>query len=154
MNTVAQIITIAIIDKSGRRFILLRFMPLVAISMFLISLGTGLFNFCDTESCRNFGSYLAFISIMMYLAFFSISLGPIPWTINSEIYPLHLRGVGNSASTFSNWLSNFIVAQSFLELVQTKIGISATFAAIGLFILLAIVFVYKLVPETKGKTLE
>jgi SP family myo-inositol transporter-like MFS transporter 13 len=56
------------------------------------------------------GSWIALAGIMLYLGFFSIGLGNTPWTVNSEIYPLHLRGVGLSTSTTANWLSNYIVS--------------------------------------------
>jgi SP family myo-inositol transporter-like MFS transporter 13 len=94
------------------------------------------------------------MAIILYLTFFSISLGPIPWAVNSEIYPLHLRSLGNSVSTTVNWLSNFIVSQFFLSVTTTTIGQSLTFAGIGLCCAGTWWFVRKFVPETKGKSIE
>lgn len=48
--------------------------------------------------------------IILYLSFYSIGLGNTPWTVNSEIYPLHLRGVGISVSTTVNWVSNYCIS--------------------------------------------
>ena len=92
--------------------------------------------------------------ILLYLGFFSVSLGPVPWTVNSEIYPLHLRGVGNSLSTTTNWVSNYIVSQFFLLLVESALGQVLTFSAIALCCLFAWVFVFVLLPETKNKPTE
>lgn len=91
---------------------------------------------------------------MLYLAFFSVGLGSTPWTVNSEIYPLHLRGVGNSISTTGNWVSNYCISQLFLTITKTTVGRVVTFACISLFCAMAWVFIYKLLPETKGKPIE
>ena len=100
------------------------------------------------------GKWLSLAGILSYLIFFSISLGPIPWTINSEIYPLHLRALGNSLSTTVNWVSNFIVSQFFLSVTTTSLGQCLTFMAIGLCCGATWIFVKKYIPETKGKTIE
>jgi hypothetical protein len=56
------------------------------------------------------GSWISMTGILLYLAGFSVGMGGTPWTVNSEIYPLHLRGVGNSVSTTGNWVSNYVVS--------------------------------------------
>lgn len=91
---------------------------------------------------------------MLYLAFFSIGLGNTPWTVNSEIYPLHLRGVGMSLATTTNWVSNYIISQLFLTLTSSSVGKVVTFACIAVFCVFAWLFVYYLLPETKGKSIE
>jgi len=83
----------------------------------------------------------------------AISLGPIFWLLNSEIYPLNVRSKAAAAGTMANWTFNFIVSLTFLLLIDA-LGQAGTFffyAAIGL---LTLWFCWKLVPETKGKTLE
>ena len=122
--------------------------------MLVLALGMGLFAYGDSYGVRNSGSWISLIGIMLYLAFFSIGLGNAPWTVNSEIYPLHLRGVGISLSTTTNWLSNYFVSQVFLTLISTDLGKVVTFACISLFSVLAFIFVYFLLPETKGKPIE
>ena len=92
--------------------------------------------------------------MMFFIIFYSIGLGSTPWTVNSEIYPLHLRGAGNSLATTSNWISNFIIASVFLTLIDTNIGKLITFASLALICALCWIFVYYLLPETKGKTFE
>ena len=94
------------------------------------------------------------MGMLLYLAFFSIGIAGTAWTLNSEIYPLHLRGCGMSISTTANWLSNFLVSSLFLTLMGNNISRILTFVIISLFALMSWIFVYKLVPETKGRTIE
>ena len=91
---------------------------------------------------------------MLYLAFFSIGLGCTPWTVNSEIYPMHLRGAGLSLSTTANWVSNYCIAAVFLTLTKTEMGQVVTFASLSLICVGAFAFIYYLLPETKGRAID
>ncbi|CDW81272.1 inositol transporter 1-like [Stylonychia lemnae] len=153
MNALGTLIAIFYIDKLGRRYILIRMVPFIGFSLLIISLGLGLKGFGD-ELERDAGKWVSLTGILLYLAFFSISLGCTPWTINSEIYPLHLRGAGNSVSTTTNWVSNYLVSQFFLIVTKTTAGQVATFIAIALCCGFAWIFIYYLCPETKGKPIE
>jgi hypothetical protein len=118
-NALGTVVAIVYIDKLGRRYILLRLIPFVAVTLLILAVGLGL-NGMDATSpaqsklsmdqCIGSGKWVSLSGILLYLVFFSISLGPIPWTVNSEIYPLHLRGVGNSLATTVNWVSNYAVS--------------------------------------------
>lgn len=77
----------------------------------------------------------------------------MPWIVNSEIYPLRFRGVCGGIAATANWVSNLIVAQSFLSLTET-IGTSWTFLIFGGISLVALFFVIVCVPETKGLPIE
>ena len=157
MNALGTMFAIFYIDKLGRRFILLRMVPFIGISLFVIAYGLGLKGFShggDDSTLSEAGKWISLAGILLYLACFSTSLGCTPWTINSEIYPLHLRGVGNSVSTTVNWVSNYMVSQFFLILTETVLGQVLTFIALGLVCGLCWLFVYKLVPETMGKSIE
>jgi len=68
------------------------------------------------------GQWIAAASIFIYMAFFSIGMGATPWTVNSEIYPLHLRGIGNSMATFGNWASNYVISEVFLTATDSQLG--------------------------------
>jgi SP family galactose:H+ symporter-like MFS transporter len=92
-------------------------------------------------------------SLVVYVACFAFGLGPIFWLLISEIYPLAVRGAAMSAATVANWGMNLIVAVTFLTLVKFA-GHSVTFWIYGAITIGAWLFIYKLVPETKGKTLE
>lgn len=80
-------------------------------------------------------------------------MGTVPWIVNSEIYPLRFRGVCGGIAATANWVSNLIVAQSFLSLTQ-EIGTSWTFFIFGVMSVVALFFVIIYVPETKGLPIE
>lgn len=104
-------------------------------------------NFIDIDAT------LVLIAILMYVAAFAISLGPVMWTLISEVFPSKIKGIAISVVGFFNSLVSFSVTQVFpWEL--TNLGPTLTFAIYAALSLLAVLFVYRYVIETKGKTLE
>ena len=96
---------------------------------------------------------LVLIAILLYVAAFAISLGPVMWTLISEVFPNKIKGVAISIVGFFNSLISFSVTQVFpWEL--SNLGPTTTFAIYAILSFCAIIFVYKYVIETKGKTLE
>ncbi|MBT8285253.1 MAG: sugar porter family MFS transporter, partial [Flavobacteriaceae bacterium] len=96
---------------------------------------------------------LVLIAILLYVASFAISLGPVMWTLISEIFPSKIKGIAISVVGFFNSLVSFSVTQVFpWEL--SNLGPTLTFAIYALLSFCAILFVYKFVIETKGRTLE
>ena len=96
---------------------------------------------------------LVLIAILLYVASFAISLGPVMWTLISEIFPSKIKGIAVSVVGFFNSLVSFSVTQVFpWEL--SNLGPTVTFALYALLSFFAILFVYKFVIETKGRTLE
>ncbi|KAK1326376.1 putative inositol transporter 2 [Acorus calamus] len=106
-----------------------------------------------TRGCPSNYGWLALIGLALYIIFFSPGMGTVPWIVNSEIYPLRFRGVCGGIAATSNWVSNLIVAQSFLSLTQA-IGTSWTFFLFGVISVVALFFVLVFVPETKGLPIE
>ncbi|KAK1303367.1 putative inositol transporter 2 [Acorus calamus] len=106
-----------------------------------------------TRGCPSNYGWLALIGLALYIIFFSPGMGTVPWIVNSEIYPLRFRGVCGGIAATSNWVSNLIVAQSFLSLTQA-IGTSWTFLIFGVISVAALFFVLVFVPETKGLPIE
>merc|ERR1719499_1811362 len=96
---------------------------------------------------------LSIVSLALYIVTFAPGMGPVPWTINSEIYPLRLRSKGNSFATAVNWASNIVVSQSF-PILMGGIGTGSTFLILAGVCVIAILFCYIAVPETKGLSLE
>ena len=76
-------------------------------------------------------------------------MGPVPWTVNSEIYPEQYRGICGGMSATVNWISNLIVAQTFLSIAEA-VGTGSTFLMLAGIAVLAVVFVIMYVPETMG----
>jgi hypothetical protein len=90
---------------------------------------------------------------MTYIACFAFSMGPIAWILASEVFPLRVRGRGVAAATLGSGISNFVVSMTFLSLIKGA-GNSLTFAIYGGFCIVTLVFVFFVVPETKGRDLE
>lgn len=101
----------------------------------------------------NINATLVLVAILLYVAAFAISLGPVMWTLISEVFPSKIKGIAISVVGFFNSLVSFSVTQVFpWEL--TNLGPTLTFAIYALLSLCALLFVYRFVIETKGKTLE
>jgi MFS transporter, SP family, sugar:H+ symporter len=76
------------------------------------------------------------------------------WTVNAEIYPIHLIGVANSIATSSNWLSNFIVSSLFLTITNSDAGKVYAYLILAFFATSAWFFIYFMLPETKGFSIQ
>ncbi len=96
---------------------------------------------------------LVLIAILLYVAAFAISLGPVMWTMLSEIFPGNVKGIAISAVGFFNSLISYSVTQ-FFPWELTNLGPTLTFAIYAVMAILSLVFVLKFVIETKGKSLE
>lgn len=145
VNVIVTVIALWLIDRIGRRPLLIG--GLIGMGLSLTALG---FSYLyQNES----SGLMAIVGLLLYVAFFAVSLGPVAWLIISEVYPLGIRGRAMGIATFSNWLCNFFVSLTFLTLLQV-LGTSGTFWLYAIICFLGLWFVIKLVPETKGKTFE
>ncbi|RHN42412.1 putative major facilitator, sugar transporter, major facilitator superfamily [Medicago truncatula] len=106
-----------------------------------------------TQGCPSKIGWLAIVGLAVYIIFFSPGMGTVPWVINSEIYPLRYRGICGGIASTTVWVSNLIVSQSFLSVIEL-LGTAWTFLAFGVISCMAIVFVIIFVPETKGVPME
>ncbi len=147
VNVVMTVVALRLIDRLGRRILLL--VGLVGMFLALAVLGLAF----ALPRLSSGLSVIAVASLMVYVGAFAIGLGPIFWLLIAEIYPLRMRGRAMSVATTLNWGSNLLVALTFLTLVQA-LGSAATFWLYALLTVGAWVFTYFLVPETKGRTLE
>uniref|UniRef100_A0A0B7A4X1 Major facilitator superfamily (MFS) profile domain-containing protein n=1 Tax=Arion vulgaris TaxID=1028688 RepID=A0A0B7A4X1_9EUPU len=105
------------------------------------------------QYCPTDYTWMAVLGLALFVMAFAPGLGPMPWTINSEIYPMWARSTGNSLATGCNWVCNLIVSLVFLTMTEniTKYGTFWLFAGISC---LGMLFTIIFVPETKNKTLE
>lgn len=132
-----------LMDRAGRRPLLL-----TGVSFMVIGhLGLVLYYFGGVSSI------IAFMGLGTVIIGFSLSLGPIPWLIVSEIVPVSVRGAAAAIFTATSWFSSFVVTLAF-EPMDDAIGHKATFGACALVCVGCLVFTLVLVPETKGKTVE
>jgi sugar porter (SP) family MFS transporter len=142
-----HVLAIFLLDRVGRRPLLL--FGVAGQIIGLAVLGAA-FQF---QQLASFKSYVAIGGLVIYVSCFAFGLGPIFWLLISEIYPLKVRGAAMSAVTVTNWALNLVVAVTFLTLVGV-LGHAGTFWLYGVIAVGAWVFFYRLVPETKGKSLE
>ena len=98
-------------------------------------------------------SFLAILALFIYIAFFAPGMGPLPWTINSEIYPMWARSTAISIATMVNWVSNLVISMTFLTMAD-NLGQPITFVIYAGLSGLGLLFILFLVPETKGLSLE
>jgi SP family galactose:H+ symporter-like MFS transporter len=147
VNALMTAVAIWLLDRVGRRPLLLTGM--IGMIVALLALGGA---FLVPGLSGSMG-WIAVASVIVYVGSFAVGLGPVFWLLISEIYPLKVRGLSMSLATVANWGANLVVALSFLSLIQAvgRTGTFWIFAGIGV---AAWVFAYRLVPETRGQSLE
>ncbi|KAJ4840372.1 Integrin alpha chain-like protein (Alpha-int1) [Turnera subulata] len=148
MNAAGTILGIYLIDHFGRKKLALSSLAGVVVSLVILAAS---FIAKTSSSSNGLYGWLAVLGLALYIAFFSPGMGPVPWTVNSEIYPEQYRGMCGGMSATVNWVSNLIVAQTFLSVAET-VGTGGTFLILAGVAVVAIVFVIIFVPETKGLT--
>ncbi|CAO2185160.1 unnamed protein product [Urochloa humidicola] len=139
---------VLLMDKAGRR-------PLLMVSAAGTCLGcllVGLSFLSKEQHWEMDLNVFALAGLLVFIGSFSLGMGGIPWVIMSEIFPINMKGSAGSLVTLVNWLSSWIVSYAFnFLLIWSTYGSFFVFASIcGL----TVVFVERLVPETKGRTLE
>ena len=141
VNCAFTFVAILNIEKFGRRKLLL----IGVIGAFISLSGVGVL--------FAMGSKFVIIPLLMYVASFAFSFGPIVWVIISEIFPTRIRGLAVSLGSFSLMATGFVITLTNPILIKTVMP-SGTFFIYAALTLPAIWFIWKFVPETKGKTLE
>ncbi|ELY78597.1 sugar transporter [Natrinema pallidum DSM 3751] len=147
VNVTMTVAAVLLIDRTGRRPLLL--LGLAGMSVMLAVLGIAFY----LPGLSGAIGWIATGSLMLYVAFFAIGLGPVFWLLISEIYPTEIRGTAMGVVTVVNWAGNLLVSLTFLRLIDI-VGQTGTFWLYGALSVLALLFCYRLVPETKGRSLE
>ena len=138
---------IFLIDKLGRKPLL--YLSTIGMTICLFSLGLSL----SLLGQGQVGIAMSILSVCGNVAFFSVGIGPICWVVTTEIFPLRLRAQAAALGAVGNRVCSGLVAMSFLS-VSCTISMAGVFFIFSAVSTLAVLFVYTLVPETKGKSLE
>jgi SP family arabinose:H+ symporter-like MFS transporter len=143
INFIFTFIAISLIDKAGRRLLYLIGSAGMVITLLLLA---GSF-FWKMEGI------FTLICIMLFIAFFASCIGPVFWTLVSEMFPNRIRGQAVAFASFTQWIFNFLVVLLFPHFLAS-LGGAKTFLFLALMSLVQWLFTYFYVPETKGKSLE
>lgn len=144
VNMIFTLVAIWLIDKTGRKRLLIWGVTGMVICLF----ATGLCFYFHFDQ----GPWLL-IFILGYIASFAVSLGPIPWVLMSEIFPTKIRGMAMSLATLVLWIGVVAITQLTPFFLKT-FGDAVTFWIFMINAIIILIFTVKMIPETKGKTLE
>jgi SP family arabinose:H+ symporter-like MFS transporter len=144
VNLIFTIVAMVFLDRWGRRVILMTASGGMGLALTLLVIGLHV---------RNAPAGLMLASILLYVAFFALGMGPGPWLIISEIFPTKIRGRAASIATSTLWTGTLVVTFTFLTLVNV-LNLGGTFAIYGALSFVCFFYVWRAVPETKGRTLE
>lgn len=152
INILFTLLAVFTVEKWGRK-------PLLIYGS--IGMALGAFGVALSNLVAGMPAIVAVVSIMVYSASFMFSWGPICWVLISEIFPNTIRGAAVAVAVAFQWIFNFIVSSTFLPMYNMRLGEMGdkfghmfAYALYGIICVIAAIFVWKLVPETKGKTLE
>ncbi|XP_019419222.1 PREDICTED: sugar transporter ERD6-like 5 isoform X2 [Lupinus angustifolius] len=140
---------VLLMDKSGRRPLLLVSASGTCFGCFLAALS---FFLQDLHKLKEVSPILALVGVLVYTGSFSLGMGGIPWVIMSEIFPINVKGSAGSLVTLVSWLCSWIISYAFNFLMN--LSSTGTFFIFSIICGFTVIFIAKLVPETKGLTLE
>ncbi|AZZ60830.1 sugar porter family MFS transporter [Oenococcus sp. UCMA 16435] len=145
-NVIVTAIAVSIMDKIDRKKMLIYGAMGMGISLFVMS-------FAMKYSGSSAAAVIALVALTIYIAFFSATWGPVMWVMIGEVFPLNIRGLGNSFSSVINWAANLAVSLTFPSLLDF-FGTGSLFIGYGALCFLSIWFVHSEVFETRNRSLE
>lgn len=145
VNSIFTLVAMALIDKMGRKKLMIIGSVGMAISLGIVSY---LF-FANSFAAQ----WLVVSMVLVYIAFFAVSQGAVIWVFISEIFPNAVRAKGQTVGSMTHWTMATLIA-FFFPIVAEKIGGGATFAFFSIMMVLQFIFSWKIMPETSGKSLE
>lgn len=150
MQVIATFVSTLVVDKLGRRILLLSSGVVMAICTILM----GVYFHLQTNNALIVDNirWLPIVCLCVFIVMFSMGYGPVPWLMMGEVFAPDVKGVAGSIAGTTNWVLAFIVTKTFVNL-KDALGSAATFWLFSAITLIGVAFVYFIVPETKGKSL-
>ena len=153
VNIVVTIVAIMLVDKVGRK-------PLLLVGSAGMTVTLAIMAFCFSQATGSGDSLrlpdqlttLALVAANLFVIFFGVSWGPVVWVLLGEMFPNQIRAVALSLAAAAQWLANFIITMTFPTLAAA--GLELAYGLYAFFALLSCLFVWRMVKETKGKELE
>lgn len=142
VNILFTVVTIVTVDRFGRK-------PLLIIGSIGMAVGAFMVAICDNWGIKGI---IPVLSVITYAAFFMMSWGPICWVLIAEIFPNTIRGQAVAIAVAFQWIFNYLVSSTFPALYEFSPMFA--YSLYGIVCVIAALFVWRCVPETKGKTLE
>ncbi len=146
-SLVATVLALFIVDRFGRRVVLFCGIGTMLGALVVLTAVFGL------TSLHGAATWVGFTALLLFTAAFNFGFGSLIWVYASEAFPSQLRSMGASAMLTADLVANFLIAQFFPSLID-RVGATWTFAGFAVLALLAVVFVARMAPETKGRRLE
>ena len=143
VNLIFTFVAIFTVDKLGRR------------ALMLIGAGglAGIYAFMGAAYYFEVTGWPLLLLVVIGISCYAMSLAPVTWVVLSEIFPNRIRGAAMAVATVSLWLASFLLTYTF-PLLNNAFGASGTFWLYGIICVAGLLFIYKKLPETKGKSLE
>ncbi|KAJ1688310.1 hypothetical protein LUZ63_019700 [Rhynchospora breviuscula] len=153
IQVVATGITTWLLDRAGRRILLIISTAGMSLSLLLVAVAFFMEGaYSESSNLYHIMSILSLVGLVAFVISFSLGLGAIPWIIMSEILPVNIKSLAGSVATLANWLTSFAITMTANLLLTWSSG--GTFTFYMLVSVFSLVFVVLWVPETKGRTLE
>jgi SP family sugar:H+ symporter-like MFS transporter len=155
VNILATIPAIALVDRLGRKPLLLAgsvgmTLTLGTLAVVFATAGAGP---TGGPSLNHATAVTGLVAANLYVVAFAMSWGPVMWVLLGEMFPNRLRGAALAVSGAANWATNFLVTVTFLPLLK-EVGLAGSYGLYALAAAISLIFVWGVVRETKGKTLE
>ncbi|XP_015120401.1 facilitated trehalose transporter Tret1 [Diachasma alloeum] len=151
MQVIAVFVSTLVVDKLGRRLLLLVSVAAMAVSALVLGVYFNLKK-NDNPVTEDIG-WLPLLAVCVFIILFSLGFGPIPWMMIGEIFAPQVKGIAGSSACLFNWLMAFVVTR-FYSPVDAALGSDWTFWIFAIICAVGVAFVLLVVPETKGKSLE
>ncbi|WP_291533958.1 sugar porter family MFS transporter [Bacteroides sp.] len=142
-NLLFTFVAIYTVDKLGRKTL-----------MTIGSIGlTGIYTLLGLCYWFEFKGFIMIVFVVLAIGFYAMSLGPVTWVLLSEIFPNKVRGVAMAVCTAALWIASFLLTYTF-PFLNAGLGTGGTFGLYAVICLAGFLFIWKYIPETKGKSLE